>query len=82
MGVRGDMGVCKMTDIEKLENNQINRQQLIYELTRYELEWFTQNTDKHNIEELSDFFSIGGFTSLEDKHLKEIYDHKFGDEDS
>lgn len=51
MGVRGDMGVCKMTDIEKLENNQINRQQLIYELTRYELEWFTQNTDKHNIEE-------------------------------
>jgi hypothetical protein len=76
------MGVRGMIDIEKRENDQINRQQLIFELTRYELEWFTQNTDKHIIEELSDFFSNGGFYSLEDTDLKKMYDHKFGDEDS
>ena len=58
----------------------MNRQQLIYALTRYELEWFTQNTEQNHIEDVSDFFSLGGFTTFEDKELQRLYDLKIGEE--
>jgi hypothetical protein len=50
----------------------MNRQQLIYTLTRYELEWFSQNTE--NIESVSDFFATGGFNSWSDEELQKMYD--------
>ena len=58
----------------------MNRQQLIYALTRYELEWFSQNTEPNHIEDVSDFFSLGGFTTFEDKELHRSYDLKIGEE--
>lgn len=58
----------------------MNRQQLIYALTRHELEWFSQNTEQTHIEDVSDFFSLGGFTTFEDKELQRLYDYKIGEE--
>ena len=56
----------------------MNKQQLIYALTRYELEWFIQNTEHQHIEDVSDFFSMGGFTTFEEKELQRLYDLKIG----
>jgi hypothetical protein len=58
----------------------MNRQQLIYALTRHELEWFLQNTEQTHIEDVSDFFSLGGFTTFEDKELQRLYDLHIGEE--
>ena len=58
----------------------MNRQELIYVLTRHELEWFSQNTEQTHIEDVSDFFSLGGFTTFEDKELQRLYDLHIGEE--
>ena len=52
----------------------LNRQKLIYELTKYELEWFSQNDDDQHLWELSDFFANGGFISWDDKSLQKKYE--------
>jgi hypothetical protein len=56
----------------------MNRQELIYALTRYEIEWLIQNTEQKYIEDVTDFFSTGGFTTSEDKELQRLYDLKIG----
>ena len=50
----------------------MNRKELIYELTKYELEWFSQNTE--NIKYVSDFFATNGFNSWSDEELQKMYD--------
>lgn len=52
----------------------MNRKQLIEELTRYELEWFLENNDKHSLTEIAEFFSNGGFTDWSDSELQTKYD--------
>ena len=56
----------------------MNKQQLIYALTRYELEWVIQNSEQEHIEDAADFFSMGGFTTFEEKELQRLYDLKIG----
>ena len=56
----------------------MNKQQLIYALTRHELEWMIQNTEQQHIEDVADFFSMGGFTTFEEKELQRLYDLKIG----
>jgi hypothetical protein len=52
----------------------LNRQELIYELTKYELEWFSQNDDDQHLRELADFFAKGGFFGWDDKSLQKKYE--------
>lgn len=57
----------------------MNRQELIYALTRYELEWFIDNGEPY-VKDVSDFFSLGGFTTFEDEELQRLYDLKIREE--
>jgi len=52
----------------------LNRKELIYELTKYELKWFSQNDDDQHLWELSDFFAKGGFLVWDDKSLQKKYE--------
>jgi len=53
----------------------LNRQELIYELTKYELKWFSQNyDDDQHLWELSDFFAKGGFITWSDESLQKKYE--------
>ena len=51
-----------------------NREELIDELTKYELEWFSQNDDDQHLWELSDFFAKGGFITWSDESLQKKYE--------
>ena len=48
----------------------LNRKELIYELTKYEIEWFSKNDDDQYLWELSDFFAKGGFITWSDESLQ------------
>ena len=51
----------------------MNRQELIYALTKYELEWFIHNGHTW-IEVTTKFFADGGFHSYSDEQLQKQYD--------
>jgi hypothetical protein len=51
----------------------MTRDQLIFELTEYELVYLINNDDKHTITEVTDFFANGGFNSWSNKALEEKY---------
>jgi len=70
-----------LDSIECLEEVKLTRQQLIKALTKYELEWFSQNTEKIHIEGVSDFFTTGGFYIWSDEKLQEMYDELIKEED-
>ena len=53
----------------------LNRQELIYELTKHELQWFSQNADDdQHLWDLSDFFAKGGFMAWDDESLQKKYE--------
>jgi len=52
----------------------LNRKELIYELTKYEIECFSKNDDDQHLWELSDFFAKGGFISWNDESLQKKYE--------
>lgn len=52
----------------------LNRNELIYALTVYELEWLISNNDKHNRTYAAEFFARGGFTHWSDEELQKQYD--------
>jgi hypothetical protein len=51
----------------------MTRDQLIFELTEYELLYLINNDDKHTITEVTEFFASGGFNSWSNKALEEKY---------
>ena len=51
-----------------------NREDMIRELTRYELQYFLDNG--FLLDELTKFFANGGFNNHTDKGLKELYNDK------
>jgi hypothetical protein len=53
---------------------------MIYELTKYELEWFRDNEDPENLESVTEFFANGGFDNVTTEDLKEVYKLKIGGE--
>lgn len=56
------------------------REQMIVELTRYELDWFRCNPQDENLESLTEFFSNGGFDNVGSADLEEAYNLKITEE--
>ena len=52
----------------------MNRKELIYELTKYELDWFVDNGKPYDIL-FYEFFANGGFNVWDDKELQKKYDN-------
>ena len=51
----------------------MNREQLIYELTSYEILYLLNNDDAHTIYEVAEFFANGGYTSWSMEDLQKKY---------
>lgn len=58
---------------KSLEN--VSREDMIRQLTRYELEYFFAN-NYFILDELTSFFTNGGFNNYNDSVLKELYNDK------
>jgi len=54
----------------------MTRTQMIFELTKHELEWFRDNPDHENLESLTEFFANGGFDNVTAEDLQEVYELK------
>jgi len=54
----------------------MTREEMVLELTKYELEWFRDNPDQENLESLTEFFANGGFDNVTAEDLKEVYQIK------
>jgi hypothetical protein len=52
----------------------MKREELIYELTKYELEYFSQNNDQSCLMLLAGFFAKGGFITWSDESLQKKYE--------
>ena len=50
------------------------REELLYELTKHEFNWFVENRDTQIMEYFYQFFAKGGFTNWSDKALQQKYD--------
>jgi N-acetylglutamate synthase-like GNAT family acetyltransferase len=59
----------------------MTRQEKIFALTKYELEWFLSNGDNW-VKDTADFFSEGGFNKSTDEELDELMRLKWGDDDN
>ena len=59
----------------------MNRQHLIKALTRYELDWYVENSHEHK-ETMTDFFAKGGFNTYSDEKLRDLYFLRFEDEEA
>jgi hypothetical protein len=57
----------------------MNRQELIYALTKYELEWFIHNGHPY-IKDVTEFFANGGFNIYSDEELQKKYDLDIAEE--
>ena len=51
----------------------MKREDLIFELTKYELKYLIENHDKHAIVEVAEFFIKGGFNSWTGEQLEKKY---------
>ena len=51
----------------------MKRENLIFELTEYELNYLIENHDKHAIVEVAEFFANGGFNSYTNEQLEKKY---------
>lgn len=51
----------------------MNRQEMIYELTKFELQYFYDNNDETYLQQLSKFFSEGGFINWSDEDILDKY---------
>lgn len=51
----------------------LDRQMLIKEATKYELQWFLDQQDESWLEDMTDFFAKGGFNNWTYKDLEEKY---------
>lgn len=51
----------------------LDRQMLIKEATKYELQWFLDQQDESWLEDMTDFFIKGGFNNWTYKDLEEKY---------
>ena len=51
----------------------LDRQMLIKEATKYELQWFLDQQDESWLEDMTDFFVKGGFNNWTYKDLEEKY---------
>ena len=60
----------------------MNRKEIIEQLTMYELEFLLENSDKHTLTEMTDFFANGGFNSWNDEKLKEKFEMVFSTEEN
>ena len=60
----------------------MNRKEIIEQLTMYELEFLLENSDKHTLTEMTDFFATGGFNSWSDGKLKEKFEMVFSEEEN
>ena len=54
----------------------MTREQMVFELTKHELEWFRDNPDQENLESLTVFFAMGGFDNVTEADLQEVYQMK------
>jgi hypothetical protein len=52
----------------------MTRKELIYELTKYELDYLIQNVDFNDMLDFYEFFAKGGFYNWSDKELQRKYD--------
>lgn len=60
----------------------MTRNNLLYEVTKYELKWFVENfDDKENFEDTIRFFAKGGYTGLSDENLKLFYEQNIAEEE-
>ncbi len=51
-------------------------------MTFYELEFLLENSDKHTLTGMTDFFAAGGFNSWSDEKLKEKFEMIFSEEEN
>jgi len=58
----------------------MNRENLIFELTEYELIYLIENSDKHTIVEVAEFFANGGFNSWTNEQLEKKYNEFIAEE--
>jgi hypothetical protein len=60
----------------------MTRNNLLYEVTKYELKWFVENfDDKANFEDTIRFFAKGGYIGLSDEKLKLFYEQNIAEEE-
>jgi hypothetical protein len=52
----------------------MSRKELIYELTKYEMDWLIQNVEFNDMLDFYEFFASGGFYNWSDKALQQKYD--------
>ena len=55
------------------------RDEMIADLTHDEMLFLAENSDKHNITEVADFFAKGGFNAYTDEALLEVFNLKYGE---
>jgi hypothetical protein len=60
-----------------MNQNSLTRDQMIYELTKFELEYLVG--DPHLIKEMVKFFADGGFNNYDYDYLKRQYEIIFAD---
>lgn len=59
----------------------MKRNELLYEVTKFELKWFIQNCDDPtNFEDTVRFFANGGYVGLSDEKLKLFYEENILEE--
>ena len=58
----------------------MKREDLIFELTEYELKYLIENHDKHAIVEVAEFFIRGGFSLWSDEQLEKKYNDFIAEE--
>ena len=58
----------------------MDRQKMIESLTEYELGWLLDNSDKHSLAEMSEFFSKGGFNIWTNEELEAKYNFFIAEE--
>ncbi len=54
------------------------RDEMIKELTEYEIRWILENYSESDIDGMATFFAEGGFNNYDDEKLKAAHEFNFG----
>jgi hypothetical protein len=61
---------------------KMTRNDLLHEVTKFELKWFVDNLeDKDNFENTVRFFAKGGYVGLSDENLELFYKQNIAEEE-
>lgn len=63
-----------------MNEQQMDRKQVVEALIENELVWLHENFDKHALTQVTEFFAKGGFEAWTDKALLTKYNDVYGEE--